>query len=188
MRAHGERTELRVLVVYYSETKNTEKVADAIYNEVSKKHKAFLKKVEDVTADSLNDYDVVFLGSACHGGDLAPPAKTLLNAIPRSPKFKLAGFFTHSCPTQEHSESFNRWASKCVTSFEEVSKEKKIDFRGYYNCRGAPSPPIQEFIRKAAIRSDDSANEYIKDALKHPSPEDLRNAEEFARKVTANLA
>ncbi len=179
---------MRVLIVYYSETKNTEKVAKAIYNEVSKEHEALLKKADEVDAGSLNDYDLVFLGSACHGGDLALPMKTLLNAIPRSPKFKLAGFFTHSCPTQEHStDSFNRWASKCVASFEEASRERKIDFRGYYNCRGAPSPPIQEFIHKAAFRSDDSAREYIKDALKHPSPEDLQNAEEFARKVLSNI-
>jgi flavodoxin len=131
------------LVVYYSETKNTEKVAKAIFDEVSKEHEAFLKKADEINADSLNNYDLVFLGSACHGGDLAPPVKTLLRAIPESPKFKLAGFFTHSCPTQEHSsESFDAWASKCVTSFEEVSKEKKIDFRGYFNCQGAPSPRI----------------------------------------------
>lgn len=179
---------MRVLVVYYSETKNTEKVAKAIYDEASKKHEASLKKTDEVNADSLNDYDLVFLGSACHSGDLAAPAKTLLRAMPESPKFKLAGFFTHSCPTPEYSSSsFNKWASRCVTSFEEVSKEKKIDFRGYYDCKGAPSPAIQEFICKAAFGSADVAREYIKETLKHPSPEDLCKAEEFARGVMSSL-
>ncbi len=179
---------MRVLVVYYSETKNTEKVAKAIYDEVSKEHEAFLKKTDEINAASLNDYDLVFLGSACHSGDLAPPAKTLLRAMPESPKFKLAGFFTHACPTQEYSSgSFSRWASRCVTSFEEVSKEKKIDFRGYYSCKGAPSPPIQEFMRRAAFGSADTANEYIEDTLKHPNSEDLCKAEEFTREVISSL-
>jgi len=189
-----ERIGLKVLVVYYSETKNTEKVAKAIHNEVSKKHEAHLKKADEITADSLNDYDLVFLGSACHSADLAPPIKKLLKAVPRSPKFKLAGFFTHSCPTQERSpESFTAWASKCVVSFEKVSKEKQIDFRGYYNCQGIPSKAIQEFIHNEVIGSANSGlgsttwEEYVKEALKHPSPEDLCKAEEFARKVISNL-
>lgn len=179
---------MKVLVVYYSETKNTEKVAKAIFDEVSKKHEAFLKKTDEVKTDSLNGYDLVFLGSACHSGDLAPRAKTLLRAMPESPKFKLAGFFTHSCPTPEYSPgSFNKWASRCVTSFEEASKEKRIDFRGYYDCKGAPSPAIQEFMCRAAFRSADAAREYIEETLKHPSPEDLRKAQEFARKVISDL-
>jgi len=184
---------LKVLIVYYSETRNTEKVAETICDAVSKDHEALLKKVDEIDTSTLNDYDLVFLGSPCHGGDLAPPVKTLLSAMPESPRFKLAGFFTHSCPTQEHSSaSFEKWASKCVTSFEKVSKEKKIDFRGHYNCQGAPSPPIQEFIRKAAFGSASSSlasnayEEFAKEALKHPDAEDLCKAEEFARNVIQN--
>lgn len=185
---------MRVLVVYYSETKNTEKVAKAIYDEASKKHEALLRKINEITVDDLSDYDLVFLGSACHSADLALPVKKFLKAVPKSPKFKLAGFFTHSCSTQEGSrESFDTWVSKCVVSFESVSKEKQIDFKGYYSCQGAPSPATQEFIRNEIFESADSTpartawEEYVGEALKHPSPEDLREAEEFARQVMSNL-
>ena len=185
---------MKVLVTYYGETKNTEKVAKAIYDEVSKKHQTHLKKVAEITADALNNYDLVFLGSACHSTDLASPVKKLLAAIPKSPKFKLAGFFTHSAPTKEHSsKSFETWASKCVFSFENTSKEKSIDFRGYYNCQGAPSPEIQEFISNKVFESADSAlaraawEQYIEEALKHPNYEDLRKAKEFAQQVLSNL-
>ncbi|TET62657.1 hypothetical protein E3J49_07645 [Candidatus Bathyarchaeota archaeon] len=178
---------MRVLVTYYSETGNTEKVARAIYEEASKKHEANLKRVDEVTVDILNDYDVVFLGSACHSTDLASPAKKILVALPDSPRFKLAGFFTHATYTSEDSREqhtlFNRWASKCITSFQEVSKEKQIDFKGYFNCQGAPSPPMQEFIRRTIITSPDEWEEYIKEVMKHPTPEDLQKAREFAREV-----
>lgn len=170
---------MRVLIAYYSETGNTEKVARVIYEEASKKHEANLKRVNEVTVDILNDYDVVFLGSACHSTDLAASIKRILDAIPHSPKFKLAGFFTHATS----SEGFNRWASKCTSSFQKTSKEKKIDFEGCYNCQGVPSPPIQEFIKREVITSPDEWEKYIKEVMNHPTPEDLQKAREFARKV-----
>ena len=178
---------MKVLVAYYSETGNTEKIAKAIYEEVSKEHEAHLKKINDVTADTLNNYDMVFLGSACHSTDLAAPVKRILDALPKSPKFKLAGFFTHSTYPPEHGararELFNRWANKCTVSFEEVSKEKQIDFEGYYNCQGVPSPPIQQFIKKEVLISADEWEEYIEEARKHPSPRDVEKAKEFAREA-----
>ena len=185
---------MKVLVAYYSETKNTEKVAKAVYDAVSKKHQTHLKKVAEITADALNNYDLVFVGSACHSMDLALPVKKLLAAVPKSPRFKLAGFFTHSTYTQERSrKSFDTWASKCVVSFENASKEKQIDFKGCYNCQGAPSPAIQKFIRNKVFESADSVlaraawKEYIEEALKHPNYEDLRRAKDFAQQVLSDL-
>lgn len=170
---------MRVLVAYYSETGNTEKLARAICEEASKDNEASLKSVGEITVDNLNDYDVVFLGSACHSTDLATPVKRLLDAIPPSPKFKLAGFFTHATSTA----GFHRWASKCISSFQNTSREKQVDFGGYYNCQGVPSPPIQEFIKREAIASADKYEEYLEEVRKHPSPEDLQKAREFAREV-----
>ena len=178
---------LKVLVAYYSETGNTEKIAKTIYEEASKEHEAHLKRIKDINADTLNDYDLVFLGSACHSADLAAPVKKILKALPKSPKFKLAGFFTHSTLTPEQNEHgqalFDEWASKCIDSFESVSEEKRIDFRGYYHCQGAPSLPIQAFIRSEITKSDDEWETYIREARKHPSQEDLEKASDFARKI-----
>jgi len=181
---------LKVLVAYYSETGNTEKIAKAIYEEASKRHETHMKRIKDINAETLNDYDLVFLGSACHSSDLATPVKKLLKALPESPKFKLAGFFTHSTWTPEQDEHskraqaiFDKWASKCIHTFENVSKEKRIDFKGYYHCQGAPSRPIQTFIRTEIIQSDDEWEPYIQEAQKHPSQEDLEKAAEFSRKI-----
>ena len=170
---------MKVLVAYYSETGNTAKVAKAIFEEVLKDHEANLEKIEAVTVDALYNYDLVFLGSACHSADLAVPARKLLKAIPHSPKFKLAGFFTHAAS----SGGFTRWASKCISSFQETSEEKRVDFKGYYNCQGAPSPPIQEFIRREVIPSVADWEEYFQEVMKHPTTEDLHNARRFARDV-----
>jgi len=183
---------LKILVVYYSETGNTEKIAKAIYEEVSKDHDVHLKKVNDVTADTLNNYALVFLGSACHSADLAAPVKRILEALPESPDFKLAGFFTHSTALPNEgfegaSELYEKWAGKCSTSFEKISREKLIEFKGYYHCVGAPSPEIEKFIHRTILPSAHRWEEYIKEARKHPTPEDIQGAKEFAQEVLSKF-
>ena len=170
---------MKILVAYYSETGNTEKIARAIYEEASEEHEARLERANRVAANDLSNYDLVFLGSPCHSTDLAAPVKTILDGIPHSPKFKLAGFFTHATS----SGGFKRWASKCILSFEKTSKEKKIDFAGYYNCQGAPSPPVQEFIRREVITSADAWDEYFEEVRTHPTLEDVQKAKKFAREL-----
>jgi len=170
---------MKVLVAYYSETGNTEKIARAIYEEAAEEHEAYLKRVNSVAANDLSNYDVVFLGSPCHSTDLAAPVKTILDAIPHSPTFRLAGFFTHATSAG----GFERWASKCITSFQETSRQKKIHFAGYYNCQGAPSPPIQEFIKREVLTSASAWQEYFREVRTHPTPEDVQKAKKFAREI-----
>lgn len=182
---------MKVLIVYYSETGNTEKVAKAIYQEISEKTETHLKKLHEVTPDILNNYDLIFLGSPCHSADLAKPVKRFLDAMPKSPKFKLAGFFTHAVPSPQSGmvdqKLFETWTGKCITSFQSACEEKGIDFKGWYSCQGVPSLPVQHFIRNNIVKSPDLWNEYIKEAEKHPSSEDLSKAREFARKVLSSL-
>ena len=55
---------LKALVVYFSGTGNTEKVANAIRNGLEKeKVKPTLLKVQEAAREELYDYDLVFLGS-----------------------------------------------------------------------------------------------------------------------------
>jgi len=98
---------------------------------------------------------------------------------------KLAGFFTHGCPNA--GEAFDRWASKCISSFEKASKERQIDFRGHYHCQGVMSPAVEDamgryFAEKGTVTADDW-NKYVEELRKHPDHEDLQRAKEFARTV-----
>jgi flavodoxin len=73
---------LKILVSFFSQTGNTEKVANAIYEEaLSKGHDTQLKKIKDVSTESLADFDLVFLGSAVHGADIARPVKKFLDEV-----------------------------------------------------------------------------------------------------------
>lgn len=183
---------MKILIAYFSQTGNTEKVAQAIHEEVlSGGHEAHLKRINEITSDSLNIYDLVFLGSACHDADLAKPAKRILEGIAHSPTFKLAGFVTHATYTPEGGESRQKmheeWASRCVVSFNQASEEKQIGFLGYSGCQGAPSPPIEEFIRRTIVTDEDEWKEYVGEVRLHPNEEDLQNAREFARMVLSRF-
>jgi len=183
---------VKILIAYFSQTGNTEQVARAIQEGVlSDGHEAHLKRINEITSDSLNVYDLVFLGSACHDTDLARPAKRILEEIDHSPTFKLAGFVTHATHMPEGGERQRKvheeWASRCVVSFNKASEEKRIGFLGYFNCQGAPSPPIEEFIRKTIVTDEDEWKEYIEEVRLHPTEEDLQNAREFARMVLSRF-
>jgi len=113
--------------------------------------------------------------------------KKFLNNIPPNPKFKLAGFFTHSSLPPEGSEEdkllFQMWVGRCAPTFEKIAAEKKIDFQGYFRCMGAASKAIEIFIHLKIITDKKKWAEYLPDLRTHPNTEDIENARKFALKI-----
>ncbi len=182
---------MKILIAYYSETRNTQKIAEAIHKAVSADNEVKLSKIQDVSSDELISYDVLFLGSSCHDADLARPFIRFLDNLPHHPKFKIAGFFTHATFTPDHTarrkELFAQWAGKCVPTFERKCQEKRIRFLGYFHCMGAPSAPIEAFIHREIIVSDDEWAEYLSEVRTHPNSKDLENAALFANNIISKL-
>lgn len=183
---------MKILVVYYSETGNTAKIAGAIHKvALSQGHTACLMAISDVTVGALSAYDLVFLGSACHDADLARPAKQLLGQIPYSPGFKLAGFVSHASYLPEggdwEEQIHEKWAARCALTLRQASREKGIEFLGYYGCMGAPSPPIEQFIRNTIVTDEEEWETYLEEVRRHPDEEDLQQAGEFALQVLTRI-
>ena len=178
---------MRILVAYYTLTKNTEKVAQAIHAEaLAQGHAADLTRFRRRLPETLDEYEIVFVGSPCHHSDLAKPVKKLLSNLP-SATIRLAGFATHATYLPEGSERrrtlHQEWAGRCVKSFEDACRKRSIHWSGYFGCQGAPSKPIELFIHRAIFKDRDEWAEYIAEARKHPTEEDLENARSFARDV-----
>jgi flavodoxin len=181
---------MKVLIAYYSETGNTAQVAQAIGEEIqSQGYEAHLRDLGEIAPDTLTAYDLVFLGSACHDADLARPVKQILEQIPTSPAFKLAGFATHASYTPEGGDRERQvhetWASRCAQSYRQASQDKGWDFLDYFGCQGAPSPPIEHFIHSTIVTDEDEWEEYVQEARTHPDEDDLRKAKEFAQGALA---
>ena len=178
---------MKILVTFFTKTGNTKKIAEAIHEITSQNNDSTLKNFKNLKIKELNNYDLVFLGSACHHADLAPPVLRFIRKIPISPVFKLAGFVTHSTyppeGSERHAELFEQWAGKCEKTFERLQNEKGINYKGFFRCMGVPSKPIEMFIHSKIITGDEEWKEYMEEVVKHPDEADIENAKIFAKNV-----
>ena len=112
---------MKVLVVYFSQTSNTKRVAESIYEGASKEQEADIESLEDLTV--FADYRV------------PKPTIRFLESIPENPPFSMAGFYTHATYTRDDKrfkraeEVFDKWAARGLRTFERISREKGIDAR-----------------------------------------------------------
>ena len=171
---------MKVLVTYFSQTGNTEQIANAIHQEVSQSNDATINKLEEINVDGLNDYDLIFLGSPIHAGGLSGAANEFLETLPESSKFKLSGFVTHSSPAYEN-ESFERG----VNSFDEAAKSKGINYLGCFDCQGRLTEALHDIVKQSRQLSDDEWAERMAQTDPHPDEEDEANAKKFAKEVLA---
>ncbi|MFW9981799.1 MAG: flavodoxin family protein [Candidatus Thorarchaeota archaeon] len=182
---------MKVLITYFTQTGNTQMIAEAIHEVFSASSDADLATVRKVNLESLGEYDLLIVGAPCHDSDIAPPVKGFLERLPKSPKFKLAGFFTHATYTPDKDgrggELYNQWAGRCHPTFEKTSESKNIDFLGCFNCQGKASPPIEAFIRQQIITDDEEWEKYVPELRKHPDSTDLENAKKFAKDILGKL-
>ena len=182
---------MKILITYFSQTGNTEKIAEAIHEITSKNHDSNLKRIKKVKIEDLTDFDLIFIGSACHDSDLAKPVLKFLKKIPESPKYAIAGFYTHSTFLPEGDNRIKklseRWSGKCSATFESLKEKKNINFKGYFRCQGIPSSPIEQFIHKTIIKDDEEWTEFLEEVKKHPDENDIENAKKFAQDILSDI-
>jgi flavodoxin len=169
---------MKVLITYFSQTGNTEKVAKAVLEELSKDHDVEMKKLEETDASALSDYQAVFIGTPIHAGGLAGPTKEFLAKLPDNAGFVLAGLVTHASSAYEK-ENFE----KGLKEFETVSREKGIACKGCFDCQGKLMEGLRPMVQKARGVADDEWAKIMAETDKHPDEQDLKNAREFAAGV-----
>ena len=88
----------RVLIAYYSSSGNTKKMAEKIAETVKKEEiDTVLKKVENVKASELTDYDGIVIGSPTYYGTMAWQVKKLFDesvSLHGGLKGKIGGAFS----------------------------------------------------------------------------------------------
>jgi len=77
---NDEKSRLNVLIIYFSATGNTEKVANAIWETLEEeKVNVNILKVQDAAEEELYDYNLVFLGTPSHSFLPAQPVMHFIN-------------------------------------------------------------------------------------------------------------
>lgn len=173
---------MRILVAYFSQTGNTEKVARAIYEEALKGNDAEMKKLADVGPAEAAACDLLFAGTPCHAGDLSGVMKAFIDGLPDAMNCTFAGFLTHAATLYRKDDY-----EKCIRSYTELCGKKKIRLLGCFDCQGFLNPDIHEMVKKMKKLSDDEWLERVEQMKGHPDEEDLRRAREFANTVIKQM-
>jgi flavodoxin len=159
---------MKVLVTYYSETGNTEKVAQAIYEGVGKAEKDILPIQETGHAEK---YDLVFCGFPVHASSVPHKVEPFLKSIPQGKR--VAIFATHG--------SLRRGQLATAAFDYAVSLLSKTKVIGTFGSRGKVKPDLLEVLGKKPEHR--AWAEEARGAAAHPDEADLEDAKEFAKKV-----
>ena len=169
---------MKILVAYFSQTGNTEKVAKAIQEEAAQSNEVELKKLEEISPGGLAGYDFIFLGSPLHAANLAGPVKDFLGHIQAGSGQKMAGFITHAAPAYPDQE-MDKFTEPIKTS----CREKGIEYIGCFECQGFLTEALHEMIKKSQNLTDEQWAERVRQMTGHPGEEDLKKARAFTREI-----
>ncbi len=166
---------MKALVAYLSQTGNTKKVAEAIFEELSCEKELF--KMEEVT--SVEDYDIVIAGfPVWQFGPAAPAGKFLAE---HSKGIKIALFVTHAMDPESSDSAINEKLKSILHKCKTTVAEGKLV--GFYNCRGELSTNIADFL----LKSDDPVMKKFGEmrslTIGHPDSSEINNAKVFAREI-----
>lgn len=144
---------MNVLVTYFSQSGNTEKIASAICQEAARDHTADLKKLEEISPADVAGYDVIFIGSPLHSGSLAPPVKECLGVLQENSGQKMAGFITHFAPAYPEQDM-----DVFTEPIKTACREKNIEYKGCFDCQGALIESLHEMVQKKLNLTDENVD------------------------------
>jgi flavodoxin len=171
--------ENRILVTYQSQTGNTKRVAQAIYEAIPEPKE--IKSIKE--SQSLEEYDLIFLGFPIHGSGPNPSARSYLEN--NSKDKQIALFITHAAPEDapEIPES--------VQKFCNAAREAEIV--DVFHCQGqlssivktvmrlAPDPQIRKWARMDNSKGQPDASRLEKAAFFAKSVVDKQNSTLFSK-------
>ncbi|MGQ9720478.1 MAG: flavodoxin family protein [Candidatus Jordarchaeum sp.] len=160
---------MKILVAYWTQTGNTEKIAEAIYDEI--KEEKELKKLNEV--DNLDGYDLAFIGFPINAFGPAAPGKKFLEKNAKGKNIAL--FITHAAP--EDMEELQEWLARC--------KEPAVEANlvGFFDCQGELSEQIANILKKQEDPKLRAFGEMRDQTLGQPDASRVERARVFARET-----
>ncbi len=158
---------MKVLVAYYSKTKNTEKLAQAIYDIIdADKDIKTIDKIDDVSA-----YDLIFIGFPVQAHSVPLPAQSFISRLPAGKH--IAFFSTHGSlrggqlPKQAFEHAFGLAA--------------KVKVLGHFGSRGRVEASLIEALMQKPEHQGWAQE--AQGAQGHPNESDLQDAQHFATSI-----
>jgi len=170
---------LKILITYFSNTGNTEKVANSI-KEGLFGEEINLLQIKDVDPSNLISYDLVILGSGIYASRVD---KSVLNLVKNAAEFplKFAYFCTHAS-LEFYQKPFYR-VSKILAA-------NGCKIVGEFDCvgdnLGIPLEKRLEMINQLPKEQRERAKEDMQKIKGRPNQQDLENARKFGESLKTN--
>ena len=165
---------MKILIAYYSNTGNTEKVAKAIADALASEELKLLP-VKDVDPSTLSSYDLVILGSGIYASKVHITIPKMMKAVDSYPP-KFAFFCTHA------SENMYQDGFKAVAT---LIKKTDSSIVGGFDCMGEnlgmPKEQQLKMLESLPPEPRKKAEEHQERLKGRPNEEDLENAKKFAK-------
>ena len=172
---------LKILITFFSNTGNTEKVAKSMKEGLTD-YDVDLIHVNDVDPTTLSSYEIVFLGSGVYASRIDKSILTMIKkAIPELPA-KFVYFCTHAS-LKLYQEPFKR-----ITN---IIKKHNCEIVGEFDCIGE-NLGISYDTQLAMLERlpEDQREKAKKDRVQNkgrPDEIDIENAKNFAISLVKNL-
>ena len=164
--------EMKALVTYYSETGNTEKLAQGIFDGIQEAEKD-LMKVGDLAG--VDAYDVLFIGFPVQAHGVPKKVGEFVKGLPKGTN--VAFFATHG--------SLRGGPLAIGAFYEAVALAADLAVLGTFGSRGAVKPQIIEALLKKAEHK--AWAKEAQSALGHPDAADIEDAKVFAGQMITKM-
>jgi len=159
---------MKVLVTYFSETGNTEKLAKAVFEAVES-YKTEILRIQEVTG--VDGYDVIFIGFPVHSHSVPGKVEAFANKLPEGQK--VAYFATHGSM---------RGGELAVTAFyHALNIAKNAVILGTFGCRGKVKQKIIDGLMEK--HEHRAWAEEAQSAAGHPDEADLEDARAWVERM-----
>ena len=160
---------MKVLVAFYSESGNTEKLAKAIFEAIEASKKKKIMPIQEVTG--VEGYDVIFIGFPVHSHSVPNKVEAFAKKLPEGQK--VAYFATHGSM---------RGGELAVTAFyHALHMVKNIVVLGTFGCRGQVKQKIIDGLMDK-IEHRGWVQE-AQSAAGHPDKNDLADGRKWAERM-----
>jgi flavodoxin len=170
--SNGMEKGMKVLVTYMSQSGNTKKLAEAIYEEIQvEKEIRTWKEIE-----SFDGYDMIFVGFPIHQFGVSKLEKDFLEKHTKDKK--IAVFVTHATPPQ--APYLQPQLDRCKGAVAEAN------LVGFFNCQGELSKDIAEVLKNMDNPEMQKFGEMRDITLGHPNNEEVEQSRKFAIEIMNN--
>jgi len=170
---------MKILVIYYSQSGNTKKVADVIFEMLPSPK--LIVKMEEV--ESLDEFDLIFAGFPVWQFGVPKPARPFFSRLTKA--HQVALFVTHAMDPDTSNPELRMMLDGILEKCRKAGD--KANLAGFFHCRGELSKETADMLAHSRMPLLERFAGMREETLGHPDHNDLRLARTFCQEILNSL-